>query len=202
MDWMTLPAPLMDALAALAVFAVAYGLIRVGLLQYGMVAPSDADAVPILHVLALAAGVLLGVLLLAAVPHAEDFRPSRIYASDSPWKMNAGQFLARHALPDGATIRGAAAMLVPGDTSPGAIVGQIGAVLATIGAIQALLLWGGWARVRGALAVLLLAGWTALAVHYAAHLIAWGATQLNFWLFALLLVLWQRWRHRQPRAAH
>lgn len=197
-----LPAPLTDTLAAVAVFAVAYGLIRVGLLQYGMVAPSDADAVPILHVMALAAGLLLGVLLLAAVPHAEDFRPSRIYAADSPWRMNAGQFLARHALPDGATLRGAAGLLVPGEASIGAVLGQIGAVLALGNAVQALLLWRGRARIRAALAVLLLAAWTALVLHYAAHLIAWGATQLNFWLFALLLVLWQRWRYRQPRAAH
>ncbi|MDB5415140.1 MAG: hypothetical protein JWR10_3475 [Rubritepida sp.] len=199
---MTLPAPLMDALAAVAVFAVAYGLIRLGLLQYGMVAPSDADAVPILHVLALAAGVLLGAMLLAAVPHAEDFRPSRIYASDSPWRMDAGQFLARHALPDGPTLRGAAALLMPGNTSIGAILGQMGAVLALAGAVQALMLWRGWPRVRAAVAVLLLAGWTALILHYAAHLMAWGATQLNFWLFALLLVLWQRFRYRVRRAAH
>ena len=201
MEWLGLPDPVLDTLAALLVFAVAYALIRIGLLQYGMLAPSDADAVPLLHVLAIGAGALLGLLLLASLPHAEDFRLSRIYAADSPWKLGVGGFLARHALPDAATLRAASGVLLRMEATPGAVLGWAGLGLALLAALQALLLWRGWSRLRAAAAVLLLAGWTALVLHYAAHLLAWGATQLNFWLFALALILWQRWRHRPAAGA-
>lgn len=202
MEWIDLPGPVMDALAAMLVFAIAYALIRIGLLQYAMLAPSDADAVPLLHVLAILAGGLLGLLLLAMLPHAEDFRLSRIFAADSPWDLGVGAFLARHALPDGATIRAARDALMRGELTPASLAGWAGLALALIAAAQAVLLWRGWLRLRAALAVLLLSFWTALVLHYIAHLLAWGATQLNFWIFALALVLWQRWRYRPPARAH
>ncbi|MEI6162314.1 MAG: hypothetical protein WCP77_20980, partial [Roseococcus sp.] len=172
MEWITLPGPVMDALAALLVFAVAYALIRIGLLQYSMLAPSDADAVPLLHVLAILTGGLLGLLLLATLPHAEDFRLSRIFAADSPWNLGVGGFLARHALPDGATIRAARDALFQEELTPGSLAGWAGLALALIAAVQAVLLWRGWSRLRAVLAVLLLAFWTALVLHYVAHLVA------------------------------
>lgn len=202
MEWITLPGPVMDALAALLVFAVAYALIRIGLLQYTMLAPSDADAVPLLHVLAILAGGLLGLLLLGTLPHGQDFRLSRIFAADSPWDLGVGAFLARHALPDGATIHAARDALLQQEMTAAGLAGWAGLALALIAAAQAMLLWRGWSRLRAAVAVLLLAFWTALVLHYVAHLLAWGATQLNFWIFALALILWQRWRYRPPARAH
>lgn len=202
MEWIALPELVTDTLAALLVFAVAYGLIRIGLMQYSMLAPSDADAVPLLHMLAIAAGGLLGLLLLASLPHAENFRLSRIYAADSPWNVGVGAFLRRHALPDGATCRAALATLLQAEPTAARVIGHAGLALALLAAAQAFLLWRGWSRLRAAAAVLLLAFWTALVLHYGAHLLAWGATQLNFWLFALALFLWQRWRYRPGLGAH
>jgi hypothetical protein len=49
---------------------------------------------------------------------------------------------------------------------------------------------------------MLLAGWTALVVHHLAHLLAWSATHLNFWLFALALLLWQRMRYAPAHRSH
>jgi hypothetical protein len=74
--------------------------------------------------------------------------------------------------------------------------------LASFSALQAALLWKGMAGARGALAALFMTGWTALVVHHLAHLAAWSATQLNFWLFALALVLWQRMRYAPAVRSH
>jgi hypothetical protein len=193
---------LVNLLAALAVFAFAFALIRVGLLQYFLLAPADAEAVPLLHVLAIVAGGLLGLLLLAALPYGADFRPGRIYAADSPWQVDVLSFLARHALPDGETVRAAAARLWSGGADAATLAGRAGLIIALGAALRGALLWRGWARLRAAAAVLQLACWSALVLHYGVHLLAWGATQLNFWLFALLLLAWQRWRQAPRQAAH
>ncbi len=202
MEALSLPSAFTNALAALLVFGLAYGLVRIGTLQYSLIAPPDADAVPLLHVMAIAGGVLLGVLLLASLSYGEDFRPSRLYAADSPWDIGVLEFLRRHALPQHAAMAEAWRALSGGGSAWQTLPGYTGAGLAGFAAVQALWLWRGPARLRAALATLLLAGWTALAVHYLAHLLAWTATQLNFWLFALLLVLWQRSRHSPRAQAH
>lgn len=203
MEALSLPPAITNALAALLVFALAYGLIRIGTLQYSLIAPSDADAVPLLHVMAIAGGAALGVLLLASLPYGEDFRPSRLYAADSPWDIGVLEFLRRHALPGHAAMVEAGRVLRQGAGSPWqTLPGYCGLALAGLAAVQGVFLWRGVARLRAALACLLLAGWTALVVHYLAHLLAWSAAQLNFWLFALLLVLWQRARYSPRARAH
>jgi hypothetical protein len=202
MQGLNLPEPLTDGLAALVVFALTYAQIRIGLLLYSLVAPADAEAVPLLHVLAIAGGLLLGVLLLAALPHADDFRPARVYAADSPWAIGVVEFVRRFTLPSGPTWRGAVAILAGAEPLWAAVTGYLGVALAGIAALQAALLWQDWGRLRAPLAALLLAGWTALVVHHLAHLAAWSATQLNFWLFALLLFLWQRMRYGPAQRSH
>jgi hypothetical protein len=202
MDWPSLTTPMMDALAVLLVFGLTMALIRIGLLQYSLIAPPDAEAVPVLHMLAVAGGVALGVLLLAALPHAGDFLPSRIYAADSPWDIGVLEFIRGHALPRRNTLAAAWHILRQGDPVWPAMGGYIGLGLTGLAVLQALLTWRGGQALRAALAALLLAGWTALVMHHLAHLAAWTATMLNFWLFALLLLFWQRRRYGQPSLPH
>lgn len=202
MHGLNLPDPLTDSLAALLVFTLTYAQIRIGLLLYGMVAPADAEAVPLLHVTAIVAGLLLGLLLLAGLPHAADFLPARLYAAGSPWAIGVLEFVYRFTLPNGQTLRNARMILASADPLWVAVISYMGLALAGFGALQAALLWKGMAGIRAALAALLLAGWTALLVHHLIHLLAWSATQLNFWLFALALVLWQRMRYGPTRRSH
>jgi hypothetical protein len=202
MHGLILPDPLTDSLAALLVFTLTYAKIRIGLLLYGMVAPADAEAVPLLHVTAIVAGLMLGLLLLAGLPHAADFLPSRLYAADSPWAISVLEFVYRFTLPSGKTLDNAGLIFVSANPLWIATISYIGVVLASFAALQAVLLWKGMPGIRGALAALFMTGWTALVVHHLAHLVAWSATQLNFWLFALILVLWQRMRYAPTVRSH
>ncbi|WP_353212665.1 hypothetical protein [Rhodovarius sp.] len=199
---LNLPDPLTDSLAALLVFTLTYAQIRIGLLLYSMVAPADAEAVPLLHVTAIIAGLLLGLPLLAGLPHAADFQPARLYAADSPWAIGVIEFVYRFTLPNRQTLNNAWLILSGADPLWVALIGYIGLALATLAALQAAMLWKGMAGARAALAGLLLAGWTALVVHHLAHLLAWSATHLNFWLFALALLLWQRMRYAPAHRSH
>jgi hypothetical protein len=199
---LNLPEPLTDSLAALLVFSLTYAQIRIGLLLYGMVAPADAEAVPLLHVTAIIAGLLLGLLLLAGLPHAADFLPVRVYAADSPWAISVLEFVYRFTLPSGKTLGNAGMILVTADPLWVAVLSYIGMALAGFAALQAFLLWKGIAGARAALAAFFMTGWTAVVVHHLAHLAAWSATQLNFWLFAVALVLWQRMRYAPAERPH
>jgi hypothetical protein len=202
MHGLNLPDPLTDSLAALLVFTLTYAQIRIGLLLYGMVAPADAEAVPLLHVTAIVAGLLLGLLLLASLPNAADFLPARLYAADSPWAIGVLEFVYSFALPSGQTLRNARVILANADPLWAAVISYIGMALTVFVALQATVLWKGMPGIRAALAALLMTCWTALVVHHLAHLAAWSATQLNFWLFALALVLWQKMRYGPVQRSH
>jgi hypothetical protein len=188
--------------AVLAAALVPLVLLRIGLLIYARVAPSDADAVPLLHVAGIGIGALLGVGLLAAMPHGADFEPSLVLSADGPWAVGLGGMVARHALPDAATFDLALESLRTGYPGAAAWPLRVGVVLMLALMVHAALLWRGFKSVRAAVAVLLLACWIALLTYLVAHLLAWAVAQANFWAFAIALLLWQRWRYAGPRAAH
>jgi hypothetical protein len=200
MDQAGVAALLWGGLEAVLAFGLAFALLRLATAAYAMAAPRDAEAVPLLHVLALAAGATLGVALLLALPHGGDFRPSRLFIADGPWAIGLGDFLGRFALPRGATLRGALDAL--GGGGFGAIAGWLALALLAAGPLGALRWWRGAARWRAIAAFLLLAACTALLLHYGAHLLAWAAALLNFWLLALALLAWQGWRHAPSKPRH
>ncbi|PZW47028.1 hypothetical protein C8P66_10766 [Humitalea rosea] len=188
---------LVDGMAALLAFALAFGMLRLGAFQYGTLAPHGAEATPVLHMLGLVAGALGGVGLL--LPDAGLFRAGEIFATDGAWSIGLPVFLERHALPAMATLRAAADGL-QGKAGVLALLTGWGAIL-VLGAaiIMARRLWPGW---RAAGAVCLLAVWIAVILHYAAHLLAWSLAQLNIWVLPLLLLLFQRWRYAAPATGH
>jgi hypothetical protein len=184
---------------ALAV-ALALGLLRLTTAVHAIVAPQDAGVVPVLHVTALGAGACLGLALLLATPDAEAFRPARLFDAEGPWMVGLGGFLRLHALPGPGTAGNLLAAMRGLDGLAG-IAGWV-AVLPLLGGCWiAFRGWRGRARLRALLAFLLMAGLGALLLHYAVQLLAWLTARLGFWVFALLLLGFQRWRHA-PRGAH
>ncbi len=185
--------------AALAILLV-LALLRAASVAYAALAPADAEAVPLLHVLALCAGIASGVTLLLAVPHGESFRLSSIFVVQGPWSLDLPGFLLQHGLPGTATLQNARDLLRQGGL--GALPGGLALLLLATGPLAALRWWRGWARLRALGAFLLLAASTALVLHYAIHLLAWMLALLNFWLFALVLFVFQRWRHAPRGGGH
>jgi hypothetical protein len=191
---------LLHTLAMLAAVLLAVGLLRLGVASYDLAAPRDAEAVPLLRLLALGTGAALGAGLLATAPDSTIFHPARIFAADGPWTITLGELIGRHALPRAEALRSLAAAPFAGDGA-----GTAAAWLALAGLLGGFVLarrlWRGRTRLRAFGAFLLLALLAAVQLHYAAHLLAWLAARLGFWLFALALLLFQRWRHA-PRAVH
>jgi hypothetical protein len=176
---------LLPALAALRLMRPAHALL----------APMEEEPWPLPRRLAVAAGLALGVALLLALPHAESFRLFRIFAPDGPWRIGLAEFLARHGLPARATLAQALEALRGGGA--GALPGGLGLLLLLAGLPLAVA-----RRWRVLLAFLLVVIGTALLLHYAVHLLAWILALLNFWLFALALFGFQRWRHAPHRTHH
>lgn len=182
-------------LAALLAVAFAMGLLRLGVAGFETTAPHDAEAVPILRLVALFTGIALGAALIAASPETRDFLPDRVFAGHGPWAIGLLDLLGRDALPRAATLRALPdAMLT--FTGPAALIGWAAFLGLTQGAIIAGRLWRGAAQRRAYLAFLLFALHIALLLHWGAHLAAWSAAQLNVWILVVALLLFQRWRYR------
>ena len=193
---------LTNAASTIVIVAVAVALARIGLLKYAAIAPHDAEAVPLLRLIAISGGLLIGILLVGSLAHLDDFRISRLYAENSPWKRSLSDLLLHETLPKAETIGRALACMRMAKPMDLAAIGYVGVALILLGIAAAMRLWRGVAALRAALAIMLLAGWTSVLLHGLVHLAAWGVTWLNFWAFGLILLAWQAWRYRGPRVAH
>jgi hypothetical protein len=190
---------LLSGLAILAAVLLVVAMLRLGLAAHHLAEPPDAEAVPLPRLLAIGTGAVAGGGLLAAAPDLSLFHPASIFATDGPWTIGLPELLRRHALPGAAALRALPAGLsgLHGATTLAAWLAVAGLVG---GGVLVRRLWRGWARLRAFGGFLLLVLLTALQLHLAVHLLAWLAAQLGFWLFALALVLFQRWRYARPSA--
>lgn len=200
MDNAGLAALAWGGMEALVAILVALLVLRGATGAFNLAAPHDAEAVPLLHVAALGTGLALGLSLLLALPHGEAFRLAQVFDAAGRWGQGLGSFLAGSVMPGRETLH-AALFALRHMEGPASVAGLLGLVGLFVGGGVALRLWRGAARLRAMLAFLLLAACVALLLHYAAHLGAWLAARLNFWVFAVLLLGFQRWRYA-PRIVH
>lgn len=186
-----------------AAVMIVLAAVRLGSVQYKLLAPHDAEGVPLVHSLGFVGGLFTAVALLIAAPHAAEFLPDRLFARDSSWHLTLAEFLRRYALPAPGTLLGAFRGLLGLGGAPLVGAAWLAAVAILAGLLVCLRKWRGLGRIRAVAGFALLALWSALIVHYAVHLLAWGLTQLGFWGFLLALAAFQRWRNRpQWQSAH
>ena len=155
------------------------------------------------HVSALMAGLLLRRLpCWSARRISMPSRRGRSSRPNSPWTIDLKQFLARYALPQAAAFATFGAGLRGDAGWPIILLAWMAVASVLFGCFAALRFWRGWARLRALLAFLSLTAWIALLLGYVAHFTAWVAAHLSFWIFLLLLIALQRWRHGPRTAAH
>lgn len=189
----------LDLMAAAIAVIIVLGAVRLGSMQYALIAPHDAEGVPFLHVLGFVSGIAAAAALLLAAPHIAEFYPHRIFVPDSVWNIPLGTLLARHALPGADAFLG----LVQGVSGAGGTARIAATLVAAVSIAAGLAVcirsWRGRARWRAITSFAVLAVWSTLITHYAVHLVTWGVAQLGFWVFLVLLAGFQRWRHRSRR---
>jgi hypothetical protein len=180
--------------------AAAILLLRLGTVAFERAAPHDAEAVPLLRLGGIGAGLALGTALLLSAPDPAIFLPGRVFLAEVPWNETLAAVLAGHALPREGTMHRLLAAMA-GGVGIAAIAGWLAAGGLLLGAGIAVRLWHGGERVRAFAAFLLLALHWAAFVLLGAHVAAWLVAQMGFWVFALLLLLFQRHRYAR-RPAH
>ncbi len=161
---------------------------------------------PWLTAAALASGLAAAAALLLAAPDRSAFEPARLFAAGAPWQGTPWQgatvtAVLALALPDAAALHGALAALAGAGSLWQAMAGWLALAAFALGIAAA------WRRCTGRPRALTLAAFaamataTALVVHYATQLLAWGLAQIGFWLLLLALLALQAWRRRRA-AAH
>lgn len=175
-------------LQVVVAWLLAAGLPRLLALLHGGLPPRSG-------LLALAAGMAGGLALLLALPQPESFLPDALFAAEGPWRQPLPLLLRDHALPDGALLHRAWGDLTGGGAA--ALPGGLALVLLALALLRPPL-----PPLRVMARLLLLAIATALVLHLLAHLLAWALALLNFWIFALLLLAFQRWRYAPRRARY
>lgn len=185
--------------AALLALGLAVLLARIAGAAFAIAAPHDAEAVPVLRLLAIWSGAAFGLALIVAAPHGAIFAPGRVLSADGAWGVGLPALLGQHGLP-----RAEAFAALPDELMGSSLAGSILVWLALLGFGQgvftALRLWHGPARRRALAAFVMLSLHITLLTHYAVHLLGWFAAQLGPWLFALALLVFQRWRYGMRRA--
>ncbi|BDG70363.1 hypothetical protein [Roseomonas fluvialis] len=185
---------------ALLALGLAVLLARLAGAAFAIAAPHDAEAVPLLRLLAIWSGFSFGLALVLAAPHSAMFTPGRLLAAEGPWSEGLPTLLGTHALPHAESFAA-----LPGALMGASVATAILAWLALLGfahgSLTALRLWRGRPRRRAFAAFLMLVLHTALLAHYSAYLLGWFAAQLGPWLFALALLAFQHWRYA-VRPAH
>lgn len=155
---------------------------------------------PALRAAGVAAGLALGLALLATTPDPAAFLPGRLLAGAAPWDLGLGRFLSDHALPGaGAGLALLDALRNAGGV--GSLAAWAAAAALAYGIAVGTRLWNGIDALRATAAVLLQAGLVATLLHYGLHLAGWLAAQMGFWSFGLALLVFQHWRYA-PRPAH
>jgi hypothetical protein len=186
--------------SALLALGIAVALARIAGAAFAIAAPHDAEAVPLLRLLAVLTGGAFGLALILAAPDRAMFLPSHVLSAQAPWSNDLLPFLGAHALPDAAAVA-ALPDALRGDSPAAAFFAWLALLGFAHGTITALRLWHGASRARAFLAFLMLALHIAMLVYYTAHLLGWFAAHLGPWLFALALFAFQRWRYG-VRVAH
>jgi hypothetical protein len=186
--------------AALLALGIAVALARIAGAAFAIAAPHDAEAVPLLRLLAVSTGGAFGLALILAAPDRAMFLPGQVLGANDPWNAGLLAFLGAHALPDESAFA-ALPDAMRGESPAAAFFAWLALLGFLHGGVTALRLWHGAARLRAFGAFLMLSLHTALLLHYTAHLLGWFAAQLGPWLFALALLGFQRWRYG-VRAAH
>lgn len=152
-------------------------------------------SVPILPGLCVLAGVLAGLLLLAANAEPGLFGGRSLFAADGPWSLSVTEFLTERLDP----ARYAPQALFhdiadQADTEVPRVFALAAAVLLALATGGALGRWSSGAALRAiAFNALVFLWWTGLAI-YAACLLAWLINKLNFWLIVIAFVVFHRLR--------
>lgn len=186
--------------AALLALGIAVALARVAHAAFAIAAPHDAEAVPLLRLLALCTGGAFGLALILAAPDRAMFLPGHVLGGEGPWGAGLLAMLGSHGLPR-ADAFAALPDALRGESAVAAFVTWLALLGFLQGSLTALRLWHGTARLRAFCAFLMLTLHITLLLHYTAWLLGWFAAQLGPWLFALALLAFQRWRYG-VRAAH
>ncbi len=155
---------------------------------------------PLLRLLAISSGAAFGLALLVAAPHGGMFATGRVLSADGAWSSGLPALLGQHALPRAEAFAALPEQLL-GASLAGAVLAWLALVGFAQGVLTALRLWRGAGRSRALAAFVMLALHIALLTHYVVvHLLGWFAAQLGPWLFALALLVFQRWRYGVRRA--
>lgn len=152
-------------------------------------------AVPIIPGLCVLAGVLGGLLLLAANAEPDLFGGRSLFAADGPWSLGVTEFLTDRLDP----ARYAPQALFDdiadqADTEAPRVFALAAAVLLALATGGTLGRWPPGAALRAvAFNALIFLWWTGLTI-YAVCLLAWLVNKLNFWLIVIAFVVHHRLR--------
>lgn len=152
-------------------------------------------AVPIIPGLCVLAGVLAGLLLLAANAEPDLFRGHSLFSADGPWSLGVTEFLTDRLNPSRYAPRAVFNDIADqADTEAPRVFALAVAVLLALATGGALGLWSSGAALRAvAFNTLIFLWWTGLTI-YAVCLLAWLVNKLNFWLIAIAFVVHHRLR--------
>lgn len=182
--------------------AAAVAIAVPGLLSVAMVetlrrfAPDAFYALPIFKRAAVLAGLMFAAALIALDPGFKAFAVGRLFATQSVWTLSFWQLVGERLFsPQFAPVNLIEAL---GGEDPAYSILMVGAMgVLTVALLLPLRIWDRAQAIQVAACVLALFAWSSLLAVYVVFVTAWLLHTLNFWAFAIVGLLYQRWRNRR-----
>lgn len=158
--------------------------------------------VPLVYGLSALFGVCVGLAMIHVREEiGRELTLGAVFVRGGGWDIPADAFLTERANPFGYDpVRVIDEFLMPHDGDALQLIVLIGLVCFALVMVLAFVLWTPAAALRSIVSGLIVAIWSALLAVYVVSLAYWSLALLNFWVFAVVLMILQYYRNHPRRA--
>jgi len=159
-------------------------------------APDEFYALPVLKRAASLAGLVLALALIALDPGFHAFTVGRIFATEGVWSVGFFDLLGDRIFSPAYGLGNLLEEAFWGANRAYQALAVVAAILFATAMALPFVFWRSMTAINMCACLLALSAWSSFVTIYTVSVAAWSLHSLNFWAFAVLGLLYQRYRNR------
>lgn len=191
-----------SALTLVVIALLPFALAWFAYVAVDLVSRHEFFQVPLVYSLASVVGLCSGLALIhVRAGTGREATLASLLRAGGPWDISAAEFLSDLVNPFGYDpVRVVEEFMAPGHGDALRVIVIIGMIAAAALVVFTILLWWSLFALRALVAAAIVVLWTMMLTIYIVSLAYWSVAQLNFWIIAIILVVFQFHRNHPRRA--